>query len=47
MPNALITGASVGLGRAIAHTLATAGWSLTIDARPRIGCGPPSRPSPD
>jgi NAD(P)-dependent dehydrogenase (short-subunit alcohol dehydrogenase family) len=35
MPNALITGASVGLGRAIAHTLAQAGWSLTIDARSR------------
>jgi len=33
MPNALLTGASVGLGRAIAHALATAGWSLTIDAR--------------
>jgi NAD(P)-dependent dehydrogenase (short-subunit alcohol dehydrogenase family) len=33
MPNALITGASVGLGRAIAHFLAQAGWSLTIDAR--------------
>ena len=33
MPNALITGASVGLGRAIASALAQAGWSLTIDAR--------------
>ena len=46
MPNALITGASVGLGRAIAHTLAQAGWSLTIDARsPRSATDAPSRPS--
>jgi NAD(P)-dependent dehydrogenase (short-subunit alcohol dehydrogenase family) len=31
--NALITGASLGLGRALAVALAQDGWSLTIDAR--------------
>ena len=32
-PVALITGASQGLGRAIAETLAARGWRLVIDAR--------------
>jgi NAD(P)-dependent dehydrogenase (short-subunit alcohol dehydrogenase family) len=33
MPVALITGASRGLGRALAHALARRGWSLIADAR--------------
>ena len=33
MPHALITGASLGLGRALTFALARRGWSLTIDAR--------------
>ncbi len=33
MPTAVITGASMGLGRAIAHALAERGWSLVVDAR--------------
>ena len=35
MPTAVITGASMGLGRAIAHALAERGWSLVVDARRR------------
>ncbi|MGH9000656.1 MAG: SDR family NAD(P)-dependent oxidoreductase [Acidimicrobiia bacterium] len=33
MPTAIITGASRGLGRALAHGLAQRGWRLVIDAR--------------
>jgi NAD(P)-dependent dehydrogenase (short-subunit alcohol dehydrogenase family) len=33
MPNAIITGASRGLGLALARALADDGWRLTIDAR--------------
>ena len=33
MTSALITGASAGLGRALALALARDGWTLTIDAR--------------
>ncbi len=33
MPNAIITGASSGLGRALARVLADRGYSLTVDAR--------------
>jgi NAD(P)-dependent dehydrogenase (short-subunit alcohol dehydrogenase family) len=33
MPTAIVTGASMGLGEALAHGLAQAGWSLVIDAR--------------
>jgi NAD(P)-dependent dehydrogenase (short-subunit alcohol dehydrogenase family) len=33
MPTAIVTGASMGLGEALARGLARAGWSLAIDAR--------------
>ncbi|HEY9375327.1 SDR family oxidoreductase [Streptomyces sp.] len=33
MPVAIITGASKGLGRALAHALAGRGWDLVLDAR--------------
>jgi NAD(P)-dependent dehydrogenase (short-subunit alcohol dehydrogenase family) len=33
MPVAIVTGASKGLGRALAHALAERGWSLVVDAR--------------
>lgn len=37
MPNAVITGASRGLGRALAGALLERGWSVTVDARNGAG----------
>jgi NAD(P)-dependent dehydrogenase (short-subunit alcohol dehydrogenase family) len=36
MPVAVITGASQGLGLALAHTLAATGWSVVADARDAV-----------
>ncbi|MEU9355203.1 SDR family oxidoreductase [Streptomyces griseoloalbus] len=36
MPVAIITGASKGLGEALAHALAARGWDLVIDARDAV-----------
>ena len=38
MPHALITRASIGLGRAVAFELARRGWTLSIDARHADAC---------
>jgi NAD(P)-dependent dehydrogenase (short-subunit alcohol dehydrogenase family) len=36
MPVAVITGASQGLGRSLAHALASTGWSVVADARDAV-----------
>ncbi|WP_337960609.1 hypothetical protein [Kutzneria chonburiensis] len=41
MPVAIITGASRGLGLALAKGLSDAGWSLVLDARGPRTCAPP------
>ena len=46
MPVALVTGASRGLGRASARTLAGRGWSVIIDARRRADLADTTRDLP-
>src|SRR5215470_3430904 len=46
MPVALVTGASRGLGRATARTLAGRGWSVIIDARRRADLADATRDLP-
>src|SRR5215470_4412422 len=46
MPVALVTGASRGLGRATARTLAGRGWSVIIDARRRADLADMTRDLP-
>src|SRR3954454_14046239 len=48
-PTALITGASAGLGRALAAELSGRGWQLVVDARDagRLATAVASRPRPD
>jgi hypothetical protein len=48
-PTAAITGASRGLGLALARSLAGDGWALVLDGRHAPGWptrSPPSRPAP-
>ena len=40
MPTAIITGASRGLGLALAHALADRGWRLVVDARDGAALAP-------
>src|SRR5215211_3185358 len=49
LPTALITGASAGLGRALATELSTRGWRLVVDARDaaRLAAAVAALPRPD